>query len=155
MPDWLKILIPSLIGLLTTVVAAYFSARWAMRRAFQERWWERKERAYSEIIEALHDMIRYAELCANEYMSPSEHEHAKKEEFRVKYREAFWKIERATDIGAFVICEDVATILDNLRRRPKLKWEENAPWEIYEEDTKHYREALAGIRRCARRDLKV
>lgn len=69
MPDWLKILIPSVAGLLTTATAAYQSARWATRRAFRERWWERKERAYVEIVEALYQVIRYADLCANEAMT--------------------------------------------------------------------------------------
>lgn len=155
MTDWLKILIPSVVGLTTTVVAAYFSARWGARRAFQERWWERKERAYAEIVEALHDLIRYSELCAQEYLSGGEREHPKKKEFGERYSEAYWKIQRATDIGAFVICEKAAAILADLRKKPKLDWNENPPWEIYEADCAHYRSTLAQIRECAREDLKV
>lgn len=154
MPDWLKILIPSVIGLATTISAAFFSARWAARRVFQERWWERKERAYAEIVEALHDLIRYSELRAEEYISGGR-EHPKKKEFEGRYTEAYWKIQKATDIGAFMICEKAAAILADLSKKPKLDWNENPPWEIYEADSKHYREALAEIRECARQDLKV
>lgn len=93
MPDWLKILIPSVVGLATTIVAAFFAARWATRRAFQERWWERKERAYAEIVEALHDLIRYSDLCAQECLSRGEPEHPKKKEFGERYSEAYWKIQ--------------------------------------------------------------
>jgi hypothetical protein len=42
-----------------------------------------------------------------------------------------------------------------LRKRPRLDWDENPPWEVYEEDCKHYREALQKIRQCAREDLRV
>ena len=154
MPDWLKILIASALGLLTTAATAYFSARWATRRAFQERWWERKERAYAEIIEALHDMIRYADLCAKEHINYAG-EPSRKKEFGEKCSEAYWKIQRATDIGAFVISERAVQVLTELRKRPTLVWEENPPWEIYEAEGKNYREALASMRDCARKDLKI
>jgi hypothetical protein len=153
MPDWLKILIPSALGLLTTVAAAYFSARWATRRAFQERWWEHQERAYVEIIEALYTIIRYAELCANEPAMRGA-EHPRKKEFGERYSKAYWEIQRATDIGAFAISEKAANVLTELRKRPKLDWEDNPPWEVFEEEARNYRDALASIRRCAREDLK-
>ena len=125
MPDWLKILIPSILGLATTILAAFFSARWATKRAFQERWWERKEKAYAEIVEALHDMLRYSELCAKESYG-NQHEHPKKKEFGERYSEAYWKIQRATDIGAFVISNRAAAALGELRNKPKLDWD-NTP----------------------------
>lgn len=155
MPDWLKILIPSTLGLATTIAAAFFSARWATRRAFEERWWERKERAYAEIVEALYDLLRYSDLCFEEYISEGGTEHPKKKEFGERYSEAYWKIQKATDIGAFVISEKAAAILAGLRTKPKLDWNETPSWEIYEADCNHYREALAQIRECARKDLNV
>ena len=155
MPTWLPVLIPSIIALVTTIFAAYFSALWATRRAFQQRWWERKEKAYSEIVEALHDMIRYSDLCAEGYMGGDQEDHPKENEFREGYNRAYWNIQRVTDIGAFVISDLAIDALVKLRKRPRLKWDENPPWEIHEDDSKHYREALATIRKCARRDLLV
>ena len=155
MPDWLKILIPSLVGLFTTILASFLSAQWAVRRAFQERWWERKERAYTEIVEALHDSIRYFELCAKESLEQWDETHPKMEEFRESYDEAYWKIQRATDIGAFVISEKAAAILVELRKRPRLDWNENPPWDVFEEDCKYYRDAIQKVRQLAREDLKV
>lgn len=136
MPDWLKILIRSVLGLGTTICAAYFSALWATRRAFQQRWWERKEKAYSEISEALHDMIRYSDLSAEGYLTGRSNDHPKEDEFREKYSKAYWNIMKMTDIGAFVISEEAAHVLMKLSKRPRLKWEDNPPWEIYEEDSK-------------------
>jgi hypothetical protein len=153
MIDYLQVLIPSAIGLLTTVLAAYLSARWAVRQAFRQRWWERKESAYIDIIESLHDMLRYSSLCADDY--PRSSGYPKEKGFAERYSEAYWKIQRITDIGAFVISDEAAAILQKLRNKPQLKWEENPPWEIYEADCAHYREALDGIRRCAKKDLKI
>jgi len=155
MPNWLQILIPSVLGLATTVCAAYFSALWATRRAFQQRWWERKEKAYSEIVEALHDMIRYSELRAEGYLNGRTDDHPKEDEFRENYDKAYWNILKVTDIGAFVISDKAAEALMKLRKRPRLKWDENPPWEIYEEESKHYRDALSTIRSCARLDLQI
>jgi len=155
MPDWLKILIPSILGFATTVGAAYLSAHWATRKAFEQRWWERKEQAYSEIIEAIHDMIRYADLCAEDYLTHREDDHPKKKEFGENYTNAYWNIRRLTDIGAFLISDEAVQILKDLHKKPKLKWEENPPWEIYEEDSKYYQKAMAAIQKCAKADLRV
>lgn len=154
MTDNLQILVPSAIGLLTTILAAYLSARWAVRQAFQQRWWERKESAYTDIIESLHDLLRYSSLCANDYERGGA-DHPKEKEFQERYSEAYWKIQRMTDIGAFVISDEAADILQKLRNKPELNWEENPPWDIYEADCKHYREALDGMRQCAKKDLKI
>ena len=155
MHEYLKILIPSAIGLITTVLAAFFTARWAVRRAFQERWWARKEETYSEIIEALHDLLRYSSFEADNYLNRYRGDHPKEKEFADRYSEAYWKVQKMTDIGPFVISEKAAEILQKLRERPKLDIENNDPLEVREQEAAYYREALEGIRRCARQDLKV
>ena len=155
MLDYLKILIPSAVGFITTVGAAFFSARWAVRRAFEERWWARKEQAYSEIIEALHDLLRYSAFEADNYLRGYRGNHPKEKEFADRYSEAYWKVQKMTDIGPFVISEDAALILHKLRELPTLDFNNDDPVEVREHETAHYREALEGIRKCARQDLKV
>ncbi|RJQ78931.1 MAG: hypothetical protein C4519_11310 [Desulfobacteraceae bacterium] len=155
MTEYLKIIVPSLIGLITTVTATFFTARWAVNRAFQERWWARKEQVYSEIIEALHDLLRYSSFEANQYRNNYRGEHPKEKEFAARYSEAYWKVQKMTDLGPFVISEEAAEILHRLRERPKLDFEYDDPLDIRDQETKHYREALDGIRRYARNDLKV
>ena len=155
MPDYLKMLIPSAIGFVTTVCAAFLSARWAVRRAFEQRWWERKEQAYTEIIDALHDLLRYASFEADQYMSGNRSDHPKEKEFAARYSEAYWKVQRMTDIGPFVISKRAAEVLQKLRDRPRLSFEDDSPLEVREQETAHYREALDAIRKCARDDLRV
>ena len=151
MNNWLTVLVPAT----TAVGAAYLSARWTTARAFEQRWWERKERAYSEIVEALYDAILYFDHTAAEYMTMKDEEDPKMAEFRARYSEAHLKIQRLTDIGAFVISDESANVLLDLRKRPKLEWNENPPWEVYEEESKHFRETLSAIKRSAKRDLKI
>lgn len=150
MPDWLKIIIPSIAG----VIVAYFSARWGARRAFQERWWDKKERAYAEIIESLYDAIRYCELAAAEELHGLA-ESAQKEEIEKKSKEAYWKIQKATDIGAFLISAKAAAALQELRNAKDLDPKENPWFEVFEERGKQYRATLEKIRDCALKDLRV
>lgn len=155
MPDYLKILIPSAAGFVTTVIAAFLSARWAVRRAYQERWWDRKEQAYREIIDALHDLLRYSSFEADRELTGARGDHPKEKEFGALYSEAYWKVQRMTDIGPFVISEKAAQILQELRDRPKLAWDDCPTFELREQEAAHYRDALDGIRDCAKADLRV
>jgi ABC-type arginine transport system permease subunit len=56
------------MSLLSAVVAAWLSAYFAVQRVYKEKWWDRKEHAYTEIIRALYDRVRYSELCTEEYL---------------------------------------------------------------------------------------
>src|SRR5208282_4946563 len=120
MPEWLKFLIPNAGGFLVTIgtafFAAFFSARWGARQAFREHWWDKKVSAYTEIIEALHDLIRYSDVMVHEELTGTEN--SRRDEFGERYSEAYWKIQKATDIGAFAICREATDILTNLRQRP-------------------------------------
>lgn len=125
MIDWITVLAP----FATAIVAAYLSARWATSQAYKQRWWDQRERAYTEIIEALYDVVAYFDLTAEDYLMSKEEENPKMASFQARYSEAYLKIQRLTDIGAFVISDKVAKVLMNLRKRPRLEFNKNPPWE--------------------------
>ena len=151
MKDWITLAVSSAVALL----AAYYSARWAVSGVFREKWWERKEKAYGDIINALHDIIRYLEIEADAYRRHEESEHPKRKQFADSYSEAYWQVKRATDIGAFVISKRAADALLTLQSRPKLDFGDGPPWELYDEEADHYRTALAELKVAAVADLKV
>lgn len=153
--DYLNIIIPSIVGIISALVTSFFAARWAYQQAYREKWWERKEQAYREIIEALHDLLRYAQLEYDCYKNYKKYEHPKSKEFGDKYIDAYWRVQRMTDIGSFVISEEAAEILCNLRKRNNPDYETDLPDEIRAGEIKLYKEALDGIRQCAKKDLKV
>lgn len=149
MSDSMKVVMQGVFVL----IAAFLAARWAVSRMIQEKWWERKEQAYREIIESLYDLMHYSDLCADQHLTQG---HANPtEELAQKYRQAHWRIEKATDIGGFVISDEATKVLQELRSRPKLRWDENPQWEFYEEQCKQYRNALDKIRDCARKHLGI
>jgi len=153
MQDLVLNLLPAIAGIVTAILAAWLSARWAVRRVYSEKLWEKQEIAYTDIINALYDLIEYSELKAKGYFYGRADKNSRLNKFEDHYDKAYWKIKRAADIGEFFISKEAVTALQDLRSRPKLKWEENPPWEIYEEDHKYYKEALEKVRQSAIKDL--
>jgi hypothetical protein len=155
MPEWLKIVIPGLFGLLTAILAASLSAYWSVNRIYREKWWERKEKAYVEIIDSLCDIVIYCDLLIRELETGYDQDNLKKKELSDKYADSSWKIERITHIGAFVISKDIANVLEELRQRPTHNRNETSLLDAVEEDVKYFRQALLEIRSLARKDLRV
>ena len=145
----------TLPGIITAIFASYLAAKWSMQRLYSEKWWQRKEHAYSEIIDALYDLLQYCEIKKEDYGGEGRYSENKMKEFSHKYNQAFWKIKKATDIGAFSVSSETAKILKTLRERPRLRWNENPPWDIYEQDYDYYKEALNQIVEAAKKDLNA
>jgi hypothetical protein len=149
----MEFLIKIVPGIITAILGSYLAARWSLKKFYSEKWWERKEHAYAEIIDALYDVIQYCEIKKEDYGQGTGYSPEKESEFSSNYSAAFWKIKRATDVGAFVISSEAQKVLKELRERPRLKWEENPPWDIYEEDYEAHRTALNTIVELAKKDL--
>jgi hypothetical protein len=64
MKEFLLKLLP---GIITAIIAAYLAARWSLQKIYTEKWWERKEKAYSEIIESLYNIIQYYDFKRDIY----------------------------------------------------------------------------------------
>ncbi len=150
-----EFLLKVLPGIFTAIFASYLAAKWSLRKFYSEKWWERKDHAYVEIIDALYDLIQYCEIKQDDYGQGAGYSKEKETEFRQRYNQAYWKIKKVTDIGAFVVSPQAETILKELRDRPRLEWNENPPWEIYEQDYKYYRDALNKIVQVAKDDLNA
>ena len=149
------ILIKFLPGILTALVASYFAARWSLKKIYFEKWWERKERAYSDIIASLYDIMQYCEYQRDHYEWGRKISEEKEKEFETRYSEACWKLKKVTDIGGFVILKDAADVLEDLRGRPKLNWNENPPGELYDQDYDYHKKALDKLVAIANKDLNA
>ncbi|WP_139195507.1 hypothetical protein [Halomonas daqiaonensis] len=140
-------------GIITAILGSYLAARWSMKKFYSKKWWDSKEHAYAEIIDALYDVIQYCEIKKEDYGQGNGYPLEKESEFSSNYTAAFWKIKRATDVGAFVISAEAQNVLENLRERPKLNWEDNPSWDIYEEDYEAHLNSLNKIVELAKKDL--
>lgn len=142
-------------GIITAIIASYLTAQWSIRRFYSEKWWGRKERAYTEIIDALYDLLLYCEIQKEDFGQGSGYSENKMKSFRERYNQAYWKIKKATDIGAFVVSSKAEITLKELRDRPRLPWDDSDLWDIYEADYRYYQNTLEKIVDIARKDLKA
>src|ERR1022692_3858999 len=105
-------------GLLAAILAAWLSAKWSVRKFYSEKWWERKEKAYAEIIEALYDVLQYCEIKKEDYGNNQRYGEDKMKELAEKQNNAWWKLRRASAIGAFVMSPKATEALNELLARP-------------------------------------
>ena len=75
---------------------------------------EKKKRAYVDIIDSLYDILQYCEMQKECYEEGSSYSKEKEKEFKERQSKAFWKIKKATDIGAFVVSQEAEEILSKL-----------------------------------------
>lgn len=150
-----EFILDALPGVIVAIIASTLAARWSLKKLYAEKWWERKERAYVEIIDALHNLIEYCEIQMHDYGDGTGYTDEQEAEFRDRYRQALRKIKKATDIGSFSISGEADAVLRDLRSRPKLDPGENPIQFLYEHDYEHYRKALEKIVPLAKKDLNA
>ena len=146
-----KVLTPVLIGF----VSAYFGSFIAIRNFKKEKLWERREKAYTDIIDALYAMLQHCEIHKEDYGQGTGYSEEKEHEFHEDYNRAHWKLKKATDIGAFVISKKAHSVLIELRNREHLVWEENPKGDIYEHEFQHFQKALIEIVAVANKEINA
>lgn len=55
-------IINALPGIIIAIFASFLTSSLALQKFYSEKWWERKEKAYTEIIDALYHLITYCEV---------------------------------------------------------------------------------------------
>jgi len=141
----------SIIALIT----AFIAVKWSISKFYAEKGWERKEKAYEEIINCLYDLLQYCEIEKNDFGDGAGYSDQKIRELGEKYSKAFWNIKRATAIGEFIVSVDALKVLEKLKERPILNWDENAPFDVFDHEYQYYKDALKQIIEVAKNDLRL
>lgn len=151
-PWHIQLLLTLIPSLLVAIVTALVTVRLSLRKFYAERWWERKAEAYSRIVEALHKHKRYLDKKLDIELNPRDNDK------REKGLEGLWsesnaELERAADLGAFIISEETENIIKNFLNR-KIGDPNYGPlFEIIEEDLAKLSKCLSAVKAAAKRDL--
>ena len=140
-----------IIGFLAAILGSWV----ALRKFKKEKLWERKEKSYSEIIDALYALLQHCEVHKEDFGQGTGLSEDRERELAINYNQAFWKIKKVTDIGAFVISAKAHKVLVTLMDREKLDWNNNPRWELYENDYQGFQQALNEIVKIASRELNA
>lgn len=134
-------------------LAAYLAARWSLKKYYYEKWWDKKDQAFKEIVDILYDLLEYCEIKKDDYGDGRRLPQNKLDELQINYSKAYWKLKKATTIGNFILSEKASKILLNLQNREILRWDENPSWDIFSNEYDYYKKALSDIIAISKQDL--
>ena len=113
-PNVLTGLIPNIVtGLASGGLSAWITYRLAFRRYRAEKWWERRADAYSGIVEALYNSLKFADTHIDYMQKGSEPPPEKDAAVRKAAREGHDEILRAVNVGKLFLS---SAALNRLRR---------------------------------------
>ena len=113
----------------------------------------RREQAYEEIINALYDKITYFRVHKEDYGQGTGLSEEKERELYLEYIKASAALSRATDIGVLFISKDSVFLLEELRDRKQLNYNEEPKFEFYEAEFIAHQQALSNLLKQALIDL--
>ncbi len=151
----MEIFLDLLVKIAPGIIAAFFASRWAVSKFYSEKGWERKERAYEEIIHALYDLIRYFRVHKEDYGQGTGLSVEREGELFQKYIAASSALNKATDIGSFYISCNAQQELCRLRERAQIDYYEEPRFEFFEHEYQAHKKTLDELLKIAKKDLRV
>jgi hypothetical protein len=146
-------LIAAILAFIASLAAIYNSR---FRRFALERWWERKADAYTRIIEALSDLVDYYRQMCDEEINPRRTINDKtKQEMVERSKRGHREVDKAADIGAFLISPEADAALQRFRQEPKDKPDPHDWYSIFENEYSRAKQCLKEMVECAKNDLRV
>ena len=148
--------------LLVAIVTAYLTVRLSIRRFHSEKWWEKKQEAYSSLLESLQKQKNYAEQHRkraidqeNYGLEVSTEEKSQLEREWKKYHAEYLKLR---DLASLFLSSKAVSILDQYEGQ-KEEAAASAEGQIFIEEVEANLKAttacLEAIKEEAKRDLKV
>jgi hypothetical protein len=150
--EWSALTTPILSGI-TSFIGAGLAARFALRRFYAEKVWERKTVAYTAIFEALYDMSRWDDAHITAQMRGREIDDAEQTKLIADYQTAKARLERC-------LAGQIWLIPDNCRARIGVMFRElnrrvNEWYETLEKDSAAISSAIDDLTVLVRNDLKL
>lgn len=133
----------------------------SLGRFRSEHWWERKAEAYSAIVESLHHLRNYCELELEQYYIPAVNyrppDQGVIDAINAKMADASEQIDKAADVGSFLISSEAADLLQKLKKqRREARFDASYdPSDYFQAELRAVNDCLKEIRGIAKRDLGV
>lgn len=147
--------VSTLVGIVIAAVSAWITVQLSLKRFRSERWWDRKVEAYERIIEALHHSKAFSDAHLNAKYEGRKLPEEYDKDLRVRSSQAHVEIEKATDIGAFLLSDEAHERLKKYREEAK-EASKTPHWEEYlEGDLMATESCLADLIKIAKKDLRA
>jgi hypothetical protein len=145
----LELLKLALVGLISGVFSYYLTFR---KHRF-EKWWELRVTAYQEVIAALSDLHYYFESYFKSELSQRDMSDAKEKELKLLWENAYHKVRKAADVGAFLFSTEAETALNTFIKGQNKHYGTSYEWlDGRCADAKKCLDALVS---CSKADLRL
>ena len=111
--DWLTLIGNLFVGLAIAVVSARVTVGFALKRFYSEKGWERKDKAYTKIIEAVHYIRDHADHNYTFSMLNNDMPEEGEKELEKEMTTAIAELRKQLDIGTFVISDEAVSALSD------------------------------------------
>jgi hypothetical protein len=156
MPDWaieaLKTIVPSVV---VAIFTSILTVRLAIRRFHEEKWWEKKQEAYSSLLEALHHLKNYAAEYYEGQLDPNHLTDEKRDELTKDWKRFSRDLAKLRDLASFQLSIEAGTILDEYEKKKIEAQKSDNIFEWIDGDLAAVSECLEKLKKEAKRDLKV
>jgi len=142
-------------NLFVGVVIAWFTVKFALKRFYSEKWFERRLDAYTKIIEALHFMKHCTERQLRAAEQGTDLPEDVEKDLVASYRKGLADLRRYADMGALLLSSDATAILDRLIKELWDTTKEQSWWEHLDAEGVAISRCLSELRPIAKRDLNA
>lgn len=144
-----------LVGVIIAAASAWITVRLSLKRFRSERWWDRKVEAYERVIEALHHSKAFSDAHLNASHEGRELSEERDKDLRKRSAQAHIEIEKATDMGAFLLSDEAHERLKKYRK-DTTEASDTPHWEVYlQGDLVATESCLADLIKIAKKDLRA
>ena len=147
----------SILGIVSSILAAFLSAHLTTKKFLHDKLWDKKDKAYSEIMDTLYDILHYSELRLLINAGGNKRLPSREciEKSVTRYSEAILKLDKVSEVGAFVISEPAARALWKLANRHGLRSTENVQESLDAAEVEIFKGAISELRKLAHADLNT
>lgn len=146
----LTIIIAIIIGAISSLITMNLS----LRRYHSERWWDRKVDVYMAVIEALHHSKAYSDENLNALIKDREISEEREKELRTRTSKANDEIQKAMDLGSFLLSEEAMERLNSYKKEESKASEEGDWFGYLNADFEATASCLNDMVKIAKRDLR-
>lgn len=154
MSDWQPLLNLG-TSLVVALVSSWLTVKFALRRFYSEKWFERRVDAYTKVIEALHFMKRCTERQLRAAERGADLPKEIEDELVNSYRRGLADLRRLTDMGALLFSHEAVSILDKLNTELNAATDEQTWWEHLDAEGAAISKCLSELRPIAKKDLNA
>lgn len=144
-----------LTGILIAAVSAWITVQLSLRRFRAEKWWEKRVAAYERVLDALHHAKAFSAAHLNAAEADRQISTERDEELRKKAQEANLEIERAADIGGFLLSDEALARLRQLKEDERVASETDDWYEYLSSDWAAANSCLKEFIVISKKDLQT